>query len=263
MLQFILSVAILAKASCGGGGHGGEGAVMEDVTPSAAAGQAKSSSLILQQLCAELDAVAAFQRPDRAAGDSSASDVAAASASSSSSSWQPPPLRSRWPTKADREEEEEEEEEATETESVKEEKAADAAWVAAGDAFEQTANALGAHPWAVRPEAKGRSTDLSPEELDRLRSEKAASAGIRWQDRGPAQSYDKTGKPTHDNWRGQAWREGSQGGKQRYAKRGGKYAEYYKDLNKRGMLQPGPDGARVMKARREDEKWGWSAKDEL
>ena len=234
---------------------------MEDATPSTAAGQARSSSLILQQLCAELDAVAAFQRPDRAAGASSASDAAAASASSSSSSWQPAAASwqpARWPTKAEREEEED-----TAAESVKEEEAADAAWVAAGDAFEQTANALGAHPWAVRPEAKGRSTDLSPEELDRLRSEKAASAGIRWQDRGPAQSYDKTGKPTHDNWRGQAWREGSQGGKQRYAKRGGKYAEYYKDLNKRGMLQPGPDGARVMKARRQDEKWGWSAKDEL
>ena len=82
--------------------------------------------------------------------------------------------------------------------------------------------------WAVRPGKRGRSTDLTPEELAALRHEQevAERCGMTWAERGPAEGQVST-------WRGQAWREGSG----RYANRGGKHREYYRDLARRGLLK--------------------------
>ena len=78
-----------------------------------------------------------------------------------------------------------------------------------------------------------------------MEEEASRKAGVKWQDRGPRQdeAYYKTGVPSTPNWRGQAWRTGSYGGKERYAKRGGKNAEYYARLNKAGLLKPTRNGA--------------------
>ena len=103
------------------------------------------------------------------------------------------------------------------------------------------------HPWAVRPNAKTRSFDLTEHEKMRLKMEEEASrhAQIPWQERGPRQdeSYKETGKPSTPCWRGQSWRTGSYGGKERYAKRGGKHQAYYDRLNKAGLLKPTRHGA--------------------
>ena len=83
-------------------------------------------------------------------------------------------------------------------------------------------------PWAIRPGKRGRSSDLSAEEVATLRQEQqlAEDCGMTWAERGPAEGQVA-------NWRGQAWREGSQ----RYANRGGKNREYYRDLARRGLLK--------------------------
>ena len=103
------------------------------------------------------------------------------------------------------------------------------------------------HPWAVRPNAKTRSFDLTEKELQRLKFEEevAHNAKIPWQDRGPRQdaSYASTGRPSTPCWRGQAWRTGAYGGKERYAKRSGKNQAYYDRLNKAGLLKPTRHGA--------------------
>ena len=103
------------------------------------------------------------------------------------------------------------------------------------------------HPWAVRPNARTRSYDLTDREQMRLKMEEEASrkAGAPWQERGPRQdeSYKETGKPSTPCWRGQSWRTGSYGGKERYAKRGGKNQAYYDRLNKAGLLKPTRHGA--------------------
>ena len=96
------------------------------------------------------------------------------------------------------------------------------------------------HPWAVRPNARTRSHDLSDHEQMRLKMEEEASrrAGVLWQERGPRQdeSYRVTGKPSTANWRGQSWRTGSYGGKERYAKRGGRTQEKYARLNEQSRF---------------------------
>ena len=83
-------------------------------------------------------------------------------------------------------------------------------------------------PWAIRPGKRGRSSDLSAEEVATLREEQqlAEDCGMTWAERGPAEGQV-------ENWRGQAWRAGSQ----RYANRGGKNREYYRDLARRGLLK--------------------------
>ena len=84
------------------------------------------------------------------------------------------------------------------------------------------------HPWAARPGKRGRSTDLTQEELGALRHEQqvAERCGMTWAERGPAEGQVST-------WRGQAWRAN----KGRYANRGGINREYYKDLARRGLLK--------------------------
>ena len=83
-------------------------------------------------------------------------------------------------------------------------------------------------PWAIRPGKRGRSSDLSAEEVATLREEQqlAEDCGMTWAERGPAEGQV-------ENWRGQAWRAGSG----RYANRGGKNREYYRDLARRGLLK--------------------------
>ena len=70
----------------------------------------------------------------------------------------------------------------------------------------------------------------------------ARKSGMKWQDRGPAQD-PYSDRPQFPNWRGQPYRQGTEGGKKRYAKRGGANRECYDKLNKAGYLKPGPKGA--------------------
>ena len=90
-------------------------------------------------------------------------------------------------------------------------------------------------------------TDLTEDEVLGLRSEQMAAsmAGLSWQERGPRAAAGEDQQPT---WRGQRWRKGVCGGKVRYAKRGGQWQQYYKGLNKAGLLKPGKDGATVVMA---------------
>jgi len=91
----------------------------------------------------------------------------------------------------------------------------------------------GKSPWIVRPKKKGRSTQLTEDELAALRaeSELAKSSGMRWQERGPIS--DKSVQ----YWRGQKRREGSEGGRVRFGTRGGRWQDYYKKLARSGKLQ--------------------------
>lgn len=81
--------------------------------------------------------------------------------------------------------------------------------------------------WCIRPTKRGRSSDLSAEELGALRAEEhlAHAGGVPWDERGPAVDLSP---PTH--WRGQALRTGVNGGKVRYANRGGRFREWYAEL---------------------------------
>jgi len=227
---------------------------------------AAKSSGDFQAVMEELDKALAFRGPGSEASASGAA-ASGAAASSAAGSWQAPD--STWGAPGSWQAPAKEEPAsswgaagaaswgaaswgaagAAAKEELKEEEAVAAAYAAATDAFDETAQQLGAHPWAVRPTSKGRSHDLTDEERARLRSEKAASSAARvpWQERGPAQVYDQAGQPATQNWRGQGWRTGSQGGKQRYANRGGQYKDYYRDLNRRGLLQATPNGAQVLK----------------
>ena len=60
----------------------------------------------------------------------------------------------------------------------------------------------------------------------------ATMSGIKWSDRGPL------GDGRTAFWRGQPLRMGTQGGKVRYAKRGGKQQEKYRLLAQQGLLRP-------------------------
>ena len=123
------------------------------------------------------------------------------------------------------------------------------------DMFTHLTEDLGEHPWAVKKNAKGRSYDLTPLELERLKTEETAAknAGLTWQERGPAQDMNADW-PTVPNWRGQPYRKGHYGGKVRYAKRGGANKEYYDRLNKAGLLKPTRWGA-VRVHKKEDMPW--------
>ena len=92
----------------------------------------------------------------------------------------------------------------------------------------------GGHEWAVAPEARRRSNNLSQADVLRLRQEAAAAkaCGIPWQERGPVGPED--GGPTH--WRGQQWRSGANNGQARWGNRGGKYREYYATMARMGMV---------------------------
>ena len=94
---------------------------------------------------------------------------------------------------------------------------------------------------AVRPTTKGRSTDLTKEELSDLRTEQIDSLceDVPWSERGPTD--DDVGY-----WRGQPWRQGHMGGKTGYRKRGGKFAEHYAKLARDGRLMPTRHGAVVV-----------------
>jgi hypothetical protein len=67
----------------------------------------------------------------------------------------------------------------------------------------------------------------------------AKAYNLPWSQRGPP-------APEADDpvrfWRGQAHRDGAQGGVQRWANRGGKHREYYGNLALQGRLRPTPGG---------------------
>ena len=91
------------------------------------------------------------------------------------------------------------------------------------------------HPWAVAPSTRGRSSNLTADELEALRQEQrvAELCGMKWEERGP----DGPDRPKH--WRGQALRKGVDGGKVRYANRGGKNKELYQKLAREGKFAKG------------------------
>ena len=95
---------------------------------------------------------------------------------------------------------------------------------------DEPASASSGHPWEVASATRGRSRGLSEEERQTLKEEErvAQRCGVPWQDRGPA------GEAPY--WRGQGWRCGRDGGKERYANRGGKHREYYAELARSGRL---------------------------
>ncbi len=94
-------------------------------------------------------------------------------------------------------------------------------------------------PWGVRPTTIGRSYDLTPEELENLRTEErlARDCNVPWQERGPDPGWGILA------WRGQPLRLGKNGGQVRYAKRGGKNKEVYRELARQGLLRPTPGAA--------------------
>ena len=96
----------------------------------------------------------------------------------------------------------------------------------------------------MKPHTAGRSSNLTDGELNRLRTEQGLAhlSGLTWQERGPVATPEVT------YWRGQHLRSGQQGGKVRYAKRGGKRREVYAELARKGMLKPTPGGT-VSKSR--------------
>ena len=102
-------------------------------------------------------------------------------------------------------------------------------------------------PWTVRPNTRGRSSNLTEEEMARLRHERASAelADMSWEERGP----DGPGRPEH--WRGQKLRHGKEGGKVRYSNRGGEHREKYAELARQGKLKPTPGGEGKSKSTKE------------
>jgi hypothetical protein len=93
-------------------------------------------------------------------------------------------------------------------------------------------------PWSVRPNKRGRSSNLSREELAGLRHEEALAeqANLSWEERGP------TGEGRPEHWRGQKLRQGKEGGSVRYSNRGGTKRELYAELARKGKLKPTKGG---------------------
>ena len=93
-------------------------------------------------------------------------------------------------------------------------------------------------PWSVRPNKRGRSSNLSEEELAGLRHEEALAqqANLSWQERGPS------GEERPEHWRGQKLRQGTEGGKVRYSNRGGTKRDLYAQLAREGKLKPTKGG---------------------
>ena len=89
-------------------------------------------------------------------------------------------------------------------------------------------------PWSVQPNKRGRSSNLSEEELAGLRHEEALAqqANLSWQERGPS------GEERPEHWRGQKLRQGTEGGKVRYSNRGGTKRDLYAQLAREGKLKP-------------------------
>ena len=87
----------------------------------------------------------------------------------------------------------------------------------------------------VAPGTFGRSSHLSKLELARLRYEQVMSqdAEVPWCERGPRRKQSHRDAP---HWRGQPWREGLNGGKSRYAKRGGRFKEHYAAKARLGLV---------------------------
>jgi hypothetical protein len=88
---------------------------------------------------------------------------------------------------------------------------------------------------------QGRRANLTDSELLSLLAETEVSRarGLSWAERGPPAP---TGETPDRFWRGQAHREGQQGGVARWANRGGRHQEYYSNLAKAGRLRPTPGG---------------------
>jgi len=95
--------------------------------------------------------------------------------------------------------------------------------------------------WPMRKE-QGRRL-VSADELLSLRAEAAVAKayGFPWPHRGPPPP--KAGAADRF-WRGQAYREGKEGGNARWGNRGGKHAAFYAKLAKAGKLKPTPGKAK-------------------
>ena len=93
-------------------------------------------------------------------------------------------------------------------------------------------------PWSVQPNKRGRSSNLTEEELAGLRHEEALAqqANLSWQERGPS------GEERPEHWRGQKLRQGTEGGKVRYSNRGGTKRDLYAQLAREGKLKPTKGG---------------------
>ena len=93
-------------------------------------------------------------------------------------------------------------------------------------------------PWSVQPNKRGRSSNLTEEELAGLRHEEALAqqANLSWQERGPS------GEERPEHWRGQKLRQGKEGGSVRYSNRGGTKRELYAELARKGKLKPTKGG---------------------
>ena len=85
------------------------------------------------------------------------------------------------------------------------------------------------------PGTNGRPSHLSKLEVARLRYEQAMAqaADVPWSERGPRRTQSHTQAP---HWRGQRLREGLNGGKSRYANRGGRYKEHYAHKARLGLV---------------------------
>ena len=92
-------------------------------------------------------------------------------------------------------------------------------------------------PAPIRPTTRGRSNNMSKDEISVLRSEQvhAVLTDRPWRARGPEEDAPF--------WRGQRLRQGYMGGAKRYAKRGGRNLAYYEQLNREGRLLPTSTGA--------------------
>ena len=97
--------------------------------------------------------------------------------------------------------------------------------VAAADAPAAEAKPKAAVPPAEVLAGMKRRRQVSEEERLELRSESEAAQALQltWAERGPP--GPPGGGPA--NWRGQHWREGRDGGKSRFANRGGKWRAWY------------------------------------
>ena len=85
------------------------------------------------------------------------------------------------------------------------------------------------------PKTNGRPSHLSKQEVARLRYEQAMAqaADVPWSERGPRRTQSHTQAP---HWRGQRLRPGLNGGKSRYANRGGRYKEHYAHKARLGLV---------------------------
>lgn len=87
-------------------------------------------------------------------------------------------------------------------------------------------------PGLKRPQSQAERIHLAAE------AAVAKAYGLRWEARGPPPPDGTPGAPKY--WKGQVFRTGKQGGKQRWGNRGGKHQAKYAALAREGKLKPTP-----------------------